>query len=691
MARIYAPHSFKASSVNANFYRYLESLDDQAVVLLEFVSQGSNHRQVDCAILSSGGVDLLEVKDKRGRIEGYAAQPWTVIDARGHRNEIVNKKGGQRENPFEQAANTAQDFERYLSTILGRPKLPVYPLVVIPEPHPESRFEQHNQTYVANGVEEIGKKLRAYQKRYERRGLTSSEIQKVIQHLALSQVGLALLEGRVVDRETGRGVPGVEVRFTGDHLAEGLSVLTDDQGSYQATLPVGDVQIRLVPPKPFEERTFNYQAHQGQNQVQEVDLIATAPMQTVDGVSQIAGLIQALQGDAAKASEQTIRQIMELLHKERQEREALYELLLEQSAQPRQPASGEGEAQKLYAELREIRELLSRLGKSQTAHEREVVLEQVQQLLPSLAVRASSPPRSEPPPTPIKVIEARPVPPARKERRGLPIGIVAISAVLALAAGGWYLQSQKPAAPAKAPITAPSKPTTSPKTAGSGDVKPTTGTTTRATGQTATATSQQTRPSNPQSPDPSKSQGAARAAQPTQSQPPVRTITPVNTPAPKPAGTPTPRPTTVAAPKPATTSTPSPASPQTDRRPVATREAPSSPEPLPGVPVQAKPKQVAMPEPEALPGTPVRAEPPKQPNAEELPGDPLPGQPLSLARGVPPTGGTCPDSHPVKGNISSGRLIYHLPGQEFYEQTRPEACFASAGEAAQAGYRPSRR
>jgi micrococcal nuclease len=51
----------------------------------------------------------------------------------------------------------------------------------------------------------------------------------------------------------------------------------------------------------------------------------------------------------------------------------------------------------------------------------------------------------------------------------------------------------------------------------------------------------------------------------------------------------------------------------------------------------------------------------------------------------------CPESHPIKGNISGDRMIYHLPEQEFYEQTRPEVCFASAGEAAQAGFRPSRR
>lgn len=688
MARIYAPHSFKASSINANFYRFLENLDNQAVVLLEFVSQGINNRQVDCAILSSAGVDLLEVKDKRGRIEGFIAQPWTVTDARGRRSEIVNIKGGQRENPFEQAANTAMDFERYLLEVLGGRRIPVYPLVVIPEAHPESRFERHHQTYVANGVEEIEKGLRAYQKRYEKRLLSQSEIEKIIRHLALSPVGLALLEGRVVDRETRQGLPGVEVHIAGEHLAEGLSVITDEQGMYRATLPVGHVQIRLRPPTPFEERTFPYQAHQGRNQVPNIELAAAAAPQTVNVASQLESLIQALQGGAAN-EQQAFQRIVELLDKERQEREAFYELLLEQNTQPRQTASGEGEVQALYAELRGIRELLNKLSESRTAHEREAALEQVQQLLPSLAVRAAMPPRAEPQPTPVRVLEVQPVPPARKDRRGIPAGIAAISAVLVLAAGGWFLQNQKPPPPAATPITAPSKPAT-PKT--TGEVKPATGSATRAAGQATAATGQQSRPSNPPSPAPSNSQGATRAVEPSRTQPPVRTSTPANVPAQKPASAPAPRPATTAAPKPAPAPAQPPASTRQAGQPAATRSVPSSPEPLPGVPIQAKPKPAEVPPPEALPGTPVRAEPPEQPSTNNaLPGEPLPGQPLNTALGVSPVGGDCPGSHPVKGNISSGRLIYHLPGQEFYEQTRPEACFASAGEAAQAGYKPSRR
>jgi hypothetical protein len=54
-----------------------------------------------------------------------------------------------------------------------------------------------------------------------------------------------------------------------------------------------------------------------------------------------------------------------------------------------------------------------------------------------------------------------------------------------------------------------------------------------------------------------------------------------------------------------------------------------------------------------------------------------------------PNGMTCPATHPIKGNRSS--MIYHRPGAEFYDQTRPEDCFASPADAESAGYRASQR
>jgi len=46
----------------------------------------------------------------------------------------------------------------------------------------------------------------------------------------------------------------------------------------------------------------------------------------------------------------------------------------------------------------------------------------------------------------------------------------------------------------------------------------------------------------------------------------------------------------------------------------------------------------------------------------------------------------------IKGNRSRrGDWIYHVPGQQYYEQTRPEEIFCSEAEARAAGYRRSKR
>ncbi len=50
---------------------------------------------------------------------------------------------------------------------------------------------------------------------------------------------------------------------------------------------------------------------------------------------------------------------------------------------------------------------------------------------------------------------------------------------------------------------------------------------------------------------------------------------------------------------------------------------------------------------------------------------------------------SCPPERPIKGNAQS--MIYHVPGGEFYERTKPEECFAEESSAQHAGYRRSKR
>ena len=53
------------------------------------------------------------------------------------------------------------------------------------------------------------------------------------------------------------------------------------------------------------------------------------------------------------------------------------------------------------------------------------------------------------------------------------------------------------------------------------------------------------------------------------------------------------------------------------------------------------------------------------------------------------TGGRdCPPGFPVKGNLPS--RVFHGPGQQDYDRTTPEVCFASEAAARDAGFRHAR-
>jgi len=56
---------------------------------------------------------------------------------------------------------------------------------------------------------------------------------------------------------------------------------------------------------------------------------------------------------------------------------------------------------------------------------------------------------------------------------------------------------------------------------------------------------------------------------------------------------------------------------------------------------------------------------------------------------IEPVDGTCPLSHPVKGNANS--RIYHVPGGRFYDATVPERCYRDESAAEADGMRASKR
>lgn len=121
----------------------------------------------------------------------------------------------------------------------------------------------------------------------------------------------------------------------------------------------------------------------------------------------------------------------------------------------------------------------------------------------------------------------------------------------------------------------------------------------------------------------------------------------------------------------------------------ATETAPAATEPPAAAPTDAPPEPTAEPATEI----PTDAAPVAPPATEAPTSEPVPliqQQPAAQAGGIRAEAGTCPDSHPIKGNINEREdtKIYHMPGSQSYRQTKPEECFATEADAQAAGYKP---
>ncbi len=73
----------------------------------------------------------------------------------------------------------------------------------------------------------------------------------------------------------------------------------------------------------------------------------------------------------------------------------------------------------------------------------------------------------------------------------------------------------------------------------------------------------------------------------------------------------------------------------------------------------------------------------------EAPAGPAPAADAVAVAYVEPTGGVCPSTHPVKAKLAS--KIFHVPGGQMYERTRPDRCYRDAAAAEADGLRQSQR
>ena len=71
------------------------------------------------------------------------------------------------------------------------------------------------------------------------------------------------------------------------------------------------------------------------------------------------------------------------------------------------------------------------------------------------------------------------------------------------------------------------------------------------------------------------------------------------------------------------------------------------------------------------------------------PATPQPAPKKTLEPWIDPEGNICPESHPVKGKLSS--MIFQVPGNFAYGRTNPDRCYESAEAATADGLRPAKR
>lgn len=139
-----------------------------------------------------------------------------------------------------------------------------------------------------------------------------------------------------------------------------------------------------------------------------------------------------------------------------------------------------------------------------------------------------------------------------------------------------------------------------------------------------------------------------------------------------------------------TTATPPPPSTSSADTPSSSNQPESVPTASPQTGVQPQAPVPTVKASTAVPRPlPSSVAPPPSPKPPTTVAAPMPPPPGATSGPQPGNGYACPPGLPIKGNASS--MIAHKPGDQSYEKTKPEQCFATMTAAVAAGYRPAKR
>lgn len=258
----------------------LLKLYPQMIAMLEFTSKGRHRRQIDCALIGPGGVDLIEIKNKRGVVHGTPEGQWTVTSSYGT-EAFFNMKNGVEENPFNQARNTADDLRDWIQSRVGR-KVWVSPLVWLPSADPASQIEHDSFVRHVVGLSALPSRLRSSVKQENAWGrLNYLDLPR---QFDLKPIDLSFLKGKVIEPLDHAGVAGVHViARAGD---ESVETATDEHGQFSVMATKGStVEVAFaVPGRYVTPDVLKSVAELDYVELPKVTLVARTPDKTEEAI-----------------------------------------------------------------------------------------------------------------------------------------------------------------------------------------------------------------------------------------------------------------------------------------------------------------------------------------------------------------------------------------------------------------------
>lgn len=224
----------------------------ELIALLEFTSPGNKSRQIDCALVGPGGIDLIEVKNHHGIIHMFAEGAWTVES--GDRSDYIrNEKWGRSENPYDQAFDAADDLQKGIKKKYGV-SVRITPLVFLPSADARTKIVKHFNVGLALGEGALAGALRSATATKDGRW-NNLDYYRLPHDLGLVPLRVSFLRGRVVDSTTHKGVEHLQVMAEVGN--EQQVTRTDARGYYSFCVQLGsNVSIGYVVPQKFEEPTL---------------------------------------------------------------------------------------------------------------------------------------------------------------------------------------------------------------------------------------------------------------------------------------------------------------------------------------------------------------------------------------------------------------------------------------------------